>query len=108
MTAEDITDEADLLVCIVFLQGQDYEDAVDAINDQGGSTQAAVEHLSQWDYGSENDAAATVNNNGYDRHAEVESRPHHIGAAGGLTYWLAADHIHGTCALYRRPLTRAA
>src|SRR5699024_1898748 len=66
----------DPLVCVVFLQGQDYEDAVDAANNLGGSTEAVVAHLSQWDYGDENDAAAEVN--GYTERTDLERLRHQL------------------------------
>lgn len=94
----------DPLVCVVFLQDQDYQDAVDEINDRGGSVEAAVEYLAQWDYGTENDDAAEVN--GHTELSELERLPHQVHEAdhGGLHYWLQLDHHPGLYGLYRRPL----
>lgn len=94
----------DPLVLIVFIQGQGYEDAVDAANDSGGSTEAVVEHLAQWDYGEENDSASEVN--GRTELTELERLPHQLHEVdhGGLHYWLEVDHRLGFYGLYRRPL----
>lgn len=95
---------SDPLVLIVFMQGQDYEDAVDAVNDRGGSTKAVVEYLAQWDYGEENDSASEVN--GRTDLAELERLPHQLHEVdhGGLHYWLEIDHRLGFYGLFRRPL----
>lgn len=92
------------LVCIVILTGDDYEQAVDAANDAGGSTQAVVEHLSQWDHGTENDQAAAVL--GTISLAQLRSWPHqvHEVTSGGLEFWLLIDHGLRMYALYREPL----
>lgn len=95
----------DPLVCVVFLQGQDYNDAVDAANETGGSTEAVVKHLAQWDFGDETDGAATVN--GHTDLTELEHLPHQLHEVdhGGLHYWLQLDHRLGIYGLYRRPLS---
>lgn len=92
------------VVPIVTAWGDAYEAAVDAANDLGGSIDAVVEHLAQWDYGVETDDAAAVN--GHIQLAELEAWPHQLHEAdhGGLHYWLVIDHHVGLYALYRRPL----
>jgi hypothetical protein len=94
----------DPLVSIVHLSGDDYETAVDAANDQGGSTDAVVGYLSRWDDGDETDAAAEVN--GHADLSELESWGHQLHEVdhGGLHYWLVLDHGLRFYALYRRPL----
>lgn len=96
-------EDAHRLVCIIMLQGQDYESAVDAINTLGGSTRAAVEYLAQWDNGGENDNDAEAGNS-YDSLVYVEAMAHHREEHGGITYWLVADHTLRHYALYRQPL----
>ena len=100
-----ITADSDTaLVCIVHLDGDDYESAVDAANDAGGSTQAVAEYLAQSDYGDENDGAAEVN--GHTQLADLRNGPHQLHEVdlGSTHYWLNLDH--GLCfyALYRRPM----
>lgn len=90
------------LVRIVSLSGDDYETAVDEINDNGGSTSAAVEYLSQWDYGDENDNAAPTN--GYVDQTWLEKFAHHVVEHNNITYWLIANHDLGDYTLYRKPL----
>jgi uncharacterized protein YccT (UPF0319 family) len=99
---------ADHLVCITFQQGQDYEDAVDAANEHGGSTEAVVAHLAQWDMGEETDAAGF--SNGLTGRSELERTSHQLHEVqhGGLQYWLVLDHQLGCYGLYRRPLDEAA
>lgn len=101
-------DEDDDLVCIVHLTGDDYESAVDAANERGGSTKTVVAHLAQWDYGDETDGASEVN--GRDALAELEALPHQLHEVdhGGLHYWLQIDHGLRFYALYRRPLGQTA
>lgn len=95
----------DPLVNVIFLSGDDYETAVDAANDHGGSTDAVVAYLAQWDYGDENDGAAEVN--GHTQLAELERLPQQLHEAdhGGLHYWLGIDHGLRHYSLYRRPLS---
>lgn len=102
--AKEKTCGIDPLVCVIFMQGQDYEDAVDAANEHGGSTEAVVTHLAQWDYGTENDGAAEVN--GHTELTELRRLPHQVHEVdhGGLHYWLQLDHHLGIYGLYRRPL----
>lgn len=94
---------AQRLVRIVDLSGQNYEDAVDAIDDMGGSTGAAVKHLSQWDFGQETDNDAAVIDN-YTSRNHVENLAHHREEHNSISYWLIADHSLRHYALYRRPL----
>lgn len=93
------------LVPIVHLSGDDYEHAVDAANDNGGSTDAVVAYLAQWDYGEENDGAAEVN--GHTQLAELERLPQQLHEVdhGGLHYWLGIAHGLRHYSLYRRPLS---
>lgn len=95
----------DPLVCVIFLQGQNYEDAVDAAKVLGGSTEAVVQHLAGWDYGEETDGAASVN--GHTELIELENQPHQLHEVDhdGIHYWLQLDHQLGIYGLYRRPLT---
>lgn len=95
--------DAQRLVRIIDLNGQNYEDAVDAINDMGGSTGAAVEYLSQWDVGQETDSDAAVIDN-YTSRNHVERLACHREEHGGINYWLIADHSLRHYVLYRRPL----
>lgn len=102
-------DPSQPLVLIVHLEGDNYERAVDAANDLGGSTSAVVEYLSRWDYGDENDTAAPYNG-GLTTLSELEGLPHqlHPVAFGGLDYWLQLDHGLRFYALYRAPLAAGA
>lgn len=97
----------DPLVLVIHLSGDDYERAVDEANNRGGSTDAVAEHLSQWDYGEETDAAAEVN--GHTDLSDLLALSHqvHEVSVGGLDYWLQLDHGLRFYALYRRPLTTA-
>lgn len=100
------TDEsADVeLVTIIHLSNDEYEAAVDAANDQGGSTEAVVAYLAQWDYGDENDGASSVM--GMRSLAETQRLPHqlHPVTYGGLEYWLQLDHQLRFYTLYRAAL----
>lgn len=94
----------DPLVCVIFMQGQDYEDTVDAANERSGSTEAVVAHLVQWDYGTENDDAAEVN--GHTELTKLHRLRHQVHEVDhqGLHYWLQLDHHLNFYGLYRRPL----
>lgn len=93
----------DPLICVVTLTGDDYATAVDEINDNGGSSRAAVEYLAGWDYGTENDQAAVVN--GASERQDVERWfPTEQITVNGTAYWFCADHPGSTYALYRRPV----
>lgn len=98
----------DLLVNIAHHSGDDYERAVDAANEHGGSIEVVVAHLAQWDFGEETDGAAEQN--GLARLSELARLPHQLHEAdhGGLRYWLLIDHGLRFYSLYRRPLGQAA
>lgn len=93
-----------LLVRIISVTGDDYETAVDQANDKGGSTDAVVEYLAQWDTGDEIDRAATIN--GHTRLSDLEKQRHpfHIVDYDSHVYYLQADHHLGFYALYREEL----
>lgn len=94
----------DDLVNIVHLSGDDYENAVDEANANGGSIEAVVAYLARWDYGRESDGAAQ--SNGLTALAELERLPYQLHEVDlhGLHYWLQLDHGLRFYALYRRPL----
>lgn len=94
------------LICITFQQGDDYETAVDAANDNGGSIEAVAQYLAQWDYGTENDDAAAFN--GYVELATLEALPHqlHEVQIDGVAYWVNLDHGLRFYGLYRQPLSQ--
>lgn len=101
---DQATELNDPLVLITYQPEPDYEIVVDKENECGGSVHAVVEYLSQWDYGEEKDAEASVN--GYTDLSEIHSWSHqvHEDDCRGTHYWLVLDH--GLCfyALYRRPI----
>ncbi|WP_026820023.1 hypothetical protein [Arthrobacter castelli] len=99
-----LNETSEPLVDIIHLQGDDYETAVDAANDQGGSTEAVVAYLAQFDYGDETDSVAEIN--GHTKFVELERLQHQLHEAdhGGLHYWLQVDHGLRFYGLYRRPL----
>lgn len=86
-----------LLVRIVTLEGDEFDEVAALPADE------LTAHLAQWDYGMENDGAATIN--GYDTIDEAERFGAQTAAHGGLEYWLAVDHGLRMCSLLRRPLT---
>lgn len=86
-------------VSVVFVDGDDYEAAVDAANDNGGSTDAVAEYLSQWDYGDETDMAQTRDCAPWGN-ADIL----HSVNVGGLDYVLSINHHVGYYGLNRRPL----
>jgi len=94
-----------VLVRIIDLEGDDYEQAVDAANDLGGSTAAVVEYLAHWDFGDENDNAAPYNGCLTSLRA-LQACPHqlHQVTYDNLDYWLQIDHGLRFYALYRAPL----
>ena len=82
-------------VSVVFLQGDDADEVLDLINTHG--TQAAVEHLSGWDYGEETTDAAMENGHVYDlRPAGVLDREVRDG-----DYQMTYNHSFGHVGLYR-------
>lgn len=95
-----MTTEKDLTL-IISVDGDDYEEAVEAAEDNGGSTEAVVAHLAQWDYGSENDEASEIM--GSSTLDELEALPHqlHQVCHDELTYYLLIDHGLRFYALYR-------
>lgn len=94
----------DALIHIVTLTGDDYEEAVDQGNDRGGSTEAVVSYLAQWDYGEETDEADEIL--GTRSREEIKALPHmkEVVLHGGLTYLLVFDHGLRFYSLYRPPL----
>lgn len=92
----------DPLVCITFQTGDDYEIVVDEANARGGSVDAVIEFLTNWDFGDEDDNAATIM--GHTERVDLEKQTYHEGDYGNLHYWLIADHGMRHYALYRRRL----
>lgn len=84
---------------IVFLQDDEYEDMIDAANDMGGSVDACIEYMAQWDYGTENDDARTD-----DAPQWGSSDTLHTGTYGGIEYVYAVNHHYGYASLNRRPV----
>jgi len=87
-------------VTVVYMDGDDYETAMDETNNMGGSTGAAVEYLAQWDNGADSDAAETRDSAPWGAYDTT-----HVESFGGLTYVYATNHIVGYVSLQRRPLT---
>lgn len=96
---------SDPLICIISLDGDDYEHAVDEANAAGGSTEAVVAHLSKWDYGEENDSAADALSD-HTELDELETLPHQLHEVDHdeTRYWVLIDHGLRFYALYRRPM----
>ena len=86
-------------VSIVFLDGDDYETAMDETNDAGGSITALADYLAQWDYGDETDMAHTGD------FAPGSLDTLHEAPSGGLDYVLSINHRLGYVSLNRRPLS---
>ena len=89
-----------LLVRIVTLDGGEFDEVAGLPKDE------LTAHLSQWDYGTENDGAATIN--GYTPIDEAERFGAQTITHGGLKYWIAVDHGLRMCSLLRLPLTNNA
>lgn len=89
--------EEDRLVRIVTLQGDEFDEVVGMPDEQ------LTEHLARWDYGDENDGAATVN--GYVSVAEAKRFGAETTQHDGIEYWRSVDHDLRMCSLLRRPLT---
>lgn len=89
-------------VSIVFVDGDDYDTAVDEANNNGGSTDAVVEYLSQWDMGEETDGAQTRDVAPWGAGDTLHSVTH-----GGISYVLGINHHMGYYSLNRRPLKPA-
>lgn len=103
MTIRNKPDET-LLVPIVRLEGDEYDEAVDA--SEGAlttleSVQAVIAHMSQWDYGDETDGAGVVN--GLNSLGELKALPHDLDEHhhAGTDYLLLSDAGLRFCALYR-------
>ncbi|WP_345802224.1 hypothetical protein AAIB33_03775 [Microbacterium sp. AZCO] len=83
---------------IVFLQGEEADTVIDMIDRNG--PEAAIHHLSQWDYGDETRDAALVNGYVYD---EIpESPTDHVIRDDGFGYVLTYNHHFGYVSLLRR------
>lgn len=94
----------DPLIHIITLSRDDYDMAVDEINDRGGSTRGAAEYMAQWDNGIEDDRAATVN--GASARADVQRWfLHETIRIDNIEYVVCWVHPLSTYALYRPPLT---
>lgn len=91
------------LTHIIYLTGDEYDNANIEIDKRGGSTRDAISYFQQWDYGDDTDKEAEVN--GFTDQEWVEFQPCHIIDYGGITYWLIADHTRGYYSLYRKPLS---
>jgi hypothetical protein len=86
-------------VTVVFLQGEEADQALDIIQTQG--IDAAVEHLAQWDYGAETDSAAIANRDVHDAiPVGVLDR-----TADSGQYTLTYNPFMGHVALHRHPHT---
>ncbi|WP_396954344.1 hypothetical protein [Nesterenkonia sp. CL21] len=82
-------------ISVVFLQGADADQVLDVIDRDG--TDAAIEHLAQWDYGQETTEAALENGYVYDE-PPAGALDRVVTAAD---YTLTYDHAHGHVALLR-------
>ncbi len=88
-------------VGIVFLQGEDADKVLDLINAKG--VEAGIEHLSQWDYGTETTDAAMVNGDVHDSAPVYASDRQAETGDYSMTYNPQAGHV----SLYRRHMIRA-
>lgn len=88
-------------VGIAFLQGEDADRVLDLIDAKG--VEAGIEHLSQWDYGTETTDAAMVNGDVHD------SAPVYAGDRQAETgdYAMTYNPRAGHVSLYRRHMIRA-
>jgi hypothetical protein len=92
------TDQVDpaTYVSVVFQQGDDATDTLNILNENG--PQAALEHLSQWDFGRETEEAADVYGGVYDEPpASADDRTHASGE-----YVMTYSHAHGHVGLVRK------
>lgn len=94
ITETAITDER--LVRIITLDGDEFDEV------SARPVAKLAEHLSLWDYGDENDQAATIN--GYVSVTEAERFGANPVTHGGIEYWIAVDNDLRMCSLLRRPL----
>lgn len=97
-TSDPRSDDNDLLVLVADITGDEYEQAVDVVNDRGGSIDALVHYFTR----AEPDRRA-----GQARRSEVERLPHHQHVLDGVQYWVVTDHHRRRYALYRRPSGQA-
>ena len=86
-------------VSVAFMQDNDYYEAMDAINDMGGSVTAAIEYLAQWDTGDEADQADTRDSAPWGACDTT-----HTETVGGIEYTYATNHNAGYVSLNRHPL----
>lgn len=84
-------------VTVVFLQGQEADEVLDMIDAHG--VEAAVKHLSNWDYGEETTGAAIAND---DVHDAIPVGVLDKTAESGM-YTLVFNPFMGHVALYRHP-----
>lgn len=100
-----MTEHETELIHIITVQDTEYEEAVDAANANGGSIDAVIEYLAQWDQGDETDADSS-SYYGTRLLSDLEKLSHSLyeGTHGGLRYWLLVDHPLGLYSLYRAPL----
>ncbi|QTP19093.1 hypothetical protein [Micrococcus luteus] len=98
------------LVHVITLAGQDYDDAVQAAEAEGGSVDAVARHLAQWDYGTESDDAALLWPEDMPTRADLGRQRHqlHTARVRGLQYLVQIDHGLRMYALYRPTLTQEA
>jgi len=97
---EKIIHEDARLVSIVTLEGDDFDAVVDFPDED------LTEYLAQWDFGDENDGAATVN--GYTDIEDAKRFGAETVEHGGLTYWRTVDRDLRMVSLMRKPLVSAA
>lgn len=82
---------------VVFLQGDEADAVLDLIDRDG--TDAAIEHLAQWDYGDETTDAALENGYIYDDQPPASGTDRTVAAAG---YAVAYNHALSHVGLYRQ------
>lgn len=83
---------------VIFLQGEEADTVLDMIDNEGA--EAAIHHLSRWDYGDETRDAALVNGYVYD---EIpESPTDRVFRGDGTPYALTYNHQFGYVSLIRR------
>ena len=98
-------------VSVVFVQGVDYDALMNATENAHNTVQAAVEYLSDWDFGAETDANYFANYPQIEGLADMEpwgaydlAYEHTNGY--GLTYTYAVNHALGYASLNRRALSQ--
>ncbi len=82
---------------VVFLQGEEADAVLDLIDRDG--TDAAIEHLAQWDYGDETTDAALENGYVYDDQPPASGTDQSVTAEG---YAVTYNHALGHVGLYRQ------